>query len=302
MSAGKRVGVRLRGHGRVERRVEHRHVRHVGQQPAKLADAAAGSPDCAAAPAGSVARSSLSTSSSTTTGSRYSLPPCTTRWPTANRPARPARVLRQHLQHQHECSSVVGEVGVVLDEPPVRPLVVQLRARPRRCARRGPCAIQSPVRGVDELVLQARRPGVDDEDGRGPAHGPSPGVTRSHLLGLDRRDGHRVDDVGNGASAGEVVDRLAQPLQHRTDGHRTRRPLHGLVGRVAGVEVREDQHRRAARHRIVRASSSGPTDSSTAASYWIGPASGRSGRRWATSSVAARTLSTSLPEPDVPVE
>ena len=44
------------------------------------------------------------------------------------------------------------------------------------------------------------------------------------------------------------------------------------------------------------------TDGSTAASYWIGPSVFRSGRRSRTSSVASRTLSTSAPEPDVPVE
>ena len=44
------------------------------------------------------------------------------------------------------------------------------------------------------------------------------------------------------------------------------------------------------------------TEASTAASYWIGPSIDRSGRRLRTSSVAARTLSTSTPVPDSPVE
>jgi hypothetical protein len=44
------------------------------------------------------------------------------------------------------------------------------------------------------------------------------------------------------------------------------------------------------------------TSGSIAASYWIGPSTGRSGRRSRTSAVASRTLSTSLPEPDAPVE
>ncbi len=44
------------------------------------------------------------------------------------------------------------------------------------------------------------------------------------------------------------------------------------------------------------------TDGSTAASYWIGPSIIRSGRRSRTSSVASRTLSTSAPEPESPVE
>ena len=47
---------------------------------------------------------------------------------------------------------------------------------------------------------------------------------------------------------------------------------------------------------------SSATPASTAASYWIGPSTLRSGRRSRTSSVAARTASTSSPLPDVPVE
>src|SRR5690554_780047 len=45
-----------------------------------------------------------------------------------------------------------------------------------------------------------------------------------------------------------------------------------------------------------------PTAASTAASYWIGPSTARSGRRDCTSSVAVRTLSTSAPLPEAPVE
>lgn len=44
------------------------------------------------------------------------------------------------------------------------------------------------------------------------------------------------------------------------------------------------------------------TEGSTAASYWIGPSTGRSGRRERTSAVAEATLVTSAPAPDVPVE
>ena len=43
------------------------------------------------------------------------------------------------------------------------------------------------------------------------------------------------------------------------------------------------------------------TVGSTAASNWIGPSKARSGRRSRTISVAPRTLSTSAPEPEVPV-
>src|SRR3712207_7978154 len=44
------------------------------------------------------------------------------------------------------------------------------------------------------------------------------------------------------------------------------------------------------------------TAGSTAASYWIGPSTLRSGRRSLTTWVAARTASTSSPLPDSPVE
>src|SRR5512134_2888322 len=44
------------------------------------------------------------------------------------------------------------------------------------------------------------------------------------------------------------------------------------------------------------------TEESTAASYWSGPSTRSSGQRDLTSSVAARTLSTSAPVPDSPVE
>ena len=44
------------------------------------------------------------------------------------------------------------------------------------------------------------------------------------------------------------------------------------------------------------------TAGSIAASYWIGPSTGRSGRRARTSAVAAATFSTSAPVPELPVE
>ena len=41
----------------------------------------------------------------------------------------------------------------------------------------------------------------------------------------------------------EVVDRLGQALEHRSDGDGAGRALHRLVGVVAGVEVGEHEHR-----------------------------------------------------------
>src|SRR5271166_5058711 len=51
-----------------------------------------------------------------------------------------------------------------------------------------------------------------------------------HTLRLDRGDGDGVDDVFDQRAAGQVVHRLVEALQR-------------LIGVVAGVEVREDQHR-----------------------------------------------------------
>ena len=44
------------------------------------------------------------------------------------------------------------------------------------------------------------------------------------------------------------------------------------------------------------------TAASMAASYWMGPSTGRSGARSRTSAVAAETFCTSVPAPDAPVE
>src|SRR5271165_323329 len=72
-------------------------------------------------------------------------------------------------------------------------------------------------------------------------------------LRLDRGDGDGVDDVFDQRAAGQVVHRLVEALQHRADRDRDGAALHRLVGVVAGVEVREDQHRgTAGDHRITR--------------------------------------------------
>ena len=92
--------------------------------------------------------------------------------------------------------------------------------------------------GVDQAVLQRRRAGVDDQHLG----------THDRPLRLDRGDRDGVDDVAHGGTARQVVDRLAQPLQDRTDGERAGRALHRLVGVVAGVQVGEDEHGRAAGH------------------------------------------------------
>src|SRR5215212_9913905 len=62
-------------------------------------------------------------------------------------------------------------------------------------------------------------------------------------LCLDGGEGHGVFCVGDQRPPRQVVDRLAQPLEDRPDGHRPGRPLDRLVGVVAGVEVGEHEHR-----------------------------------------------------------
>ena len=99
-----------------------------------------------------------------------------------------------------------------------------------------------PAGGVDQLVLQRGRPGVDDQHVRVGAHARP---------ALHRRDGDRVDDVPHQGPPRQVVDRLVQALQHRPDRDRVGAALHRLVRVVPRVEVGEDQHRGPPRDRTV---------------------------------------------------
>src|SRR3989339_276591 len=58
------------------------------------------------------------------------------------------------------------------------------------------------------------------------------------LEGGDRR---HVHDVLHAAAAGQVVDALGHPLQHRTHGLGSGQALDQFIADVAGVQVREDQ-------------------------------------------------------------
>ncbi|MNV35774.1 hypothetical protein D3C71_1272330 [compost metagenome] len=71
------------------------------------------------------------------------------------------------------------------------------------------------------------------------------------LVGLDSGERDCEDDVVNQRAARQVVDGLAQALQHRADGNDVGRALHGLVGGVTGVEIREDEDIGAAGDRAV---------------------------------------------------
>src|SRR5690606_34519317 len=50
----------------------------------------------------------------------------------------------------------------------------------------------------------------------------------------------------------QVVDRLGQALQHRPDADDIGAALHGFVGGITGVQIREHQYRRLAGYRAVR--------------------------------------------------
>src|SRR3954447_14919095 len=118
----------------------------------------------------------------------------------------------------------------------------RLRARSEAPPRPGPPAYSSMEMESPSAAY------TTDADGS-PSDVMAPTFPRSRLDpvgprgGLDGRDGNGVDDVLDQGAAGEVVHRLGQPLQHRPDADDVGASLHRLVRRVAGVEVREDEHR-----------------------------------------------------------
>jgi hypothetical protein len=117
---------------------------------------------------------------------------------------------------------------------------------------------------------------------------------------LHSGDGDRVDDVVDQGAAGQVVHRLGETLQHGADAHDVGTALHRLVGRVAGVEVREHEYGRATGNRTVGRLA--PGDRRDRGSVVLQRPVDRQRRLTSrTSRVASVTFSTSLPDPDVPV-
>ena len=174
--------------------------------------------------------------------------------------------------------------------------LVAVPGRPGRLAdaldearRQRPLAVE-----LDQLVLERRRTGVHDEDR---AHEELLLLRRARVPRLDRGDGDGVDDVGTSAPRDRSLMGLRRPCSIGPDRDGAGAALHRLVGVVARVEVGEDEHRRAAGDLGVGHLRGGDRGSA-AASYWIGPSTSRSGRRSRTRAVAARTFSTSAPEPD----
>src|SRR5271157_5929372 len=68
-------------------------------------------------------------------------------------------------------------------------------------------------------------------------------VSSSPHLGLNRRNSYGVDNIRHQGAPAQIIDRLIQPLEHRTDGDRICCPLHCLISVVTGVQVRKNEDR-----------------------------------------------------------
>ena len=222
----------------VERGVEDRDLRHVGEAPRGRPGCRRGSPGCAAAPAGISSSMAARTSSVTTTGSLNRSPPCTTRWPTATRPSwsRPARGSR----------NASATTRQRLAWSAMRPFDACASARQRSWRGRRPALadpLDDALASADPVAASSSWYFSDDDPALRTRTGRDSVVLRHDVPSrLDRGDRDGVDDVLDQRTAGQVVDRLAQALQHRPDRHGAGAALHRLVGVVAGVEVGEDQH------------------------------------------------------------
>src|SRR5260370_38722812 len=59
---------------------------------------------------------------------------------------------------------------------------------------------------------------------------------------LQRRDLNAIGDISGRAATRQIVGRAIEPLQDRAERLSARQALYELVGNVARVEVREDEH------------------------------------------------------------
>src|SRR5215218_9505140 len=184
-------------------------------------------------------------SSSIRVGAVSRSPPCTTRWPM------PAR----SPMGSPEVSNAAKTRSNPSEWSATRSSTTSGSPSPARWVSRAPT---SPIRSTspEASTFASRSAGAPPWGSPDPSGisnswyliDDDPVLTTSTLgmlvdpLGLDGGDGHGVDDVGDGGPAGQVVDRLAQPLEDRADGDRVGRALHRLVGVVAGVEVGEHEH------------------------------------------------------------
>src|SRR5690606_16886500 len=148
-------------------------------------------------------------------------------------------------------------------------------------------------RGVEELVLQRRRAGVEDQDG---AHA----VASSPCAWMAV-----IATVFTMSSTSAPRDRsLTGLFRPCSTGPTATAPAE----RCTALYVLLPVLRSGNTNTVARPATSDPgsldaaTEASTAASYWMGPSTSSSGARSRTKPVAVRTLSTSAPEPDSPVE
>src|SRR3954447_2856132 len=73
------------------------------------------------------------------------------------------------------------------------------------------------------------------------AHGCNRIIYGSSGPGLTGSQNRRVVDIEGAASAGEIVRRFREPLQHRTDGSGSAQTLRQFVADVAGPKVGKDK-------------------------------------------------------------
>src|SRR6478735_3632990 len=150
--------------------------------------------------------------------------------------------------------------------------------------------------GHDELVLQRRRPGVEHEDGSGGV-----GHARSCCWAWTAVMATVLTMSSTSAPRERSLTGLRRPC--RTGPIATAWALRWTALYVLLPVLRSGKTNTVAWPATSEPGSlARPTAGSIAASYWIGPARARSGARSPTSSVAARTFSTSAPEPLEPVE
>ena len=171
-------------------------------------------------------------------------------------------------------------------------------AAEKRCATARPIPDAAPVTtAIFPFSSNIAPPSLRLHEGRAYPSSGTDCAGSAGAVSLHRRYRNGIDDVRHGAAPAQVVHRLAESLEDGPDRDCFRRSLDSLVRNVAGVEVGEDEDGRPAGD-VAVGELQLATLASTAASYWIGPSTLRSGRARERSSVAARTASTSGPRPE----
>src|SRR5690625_6224197 len=71
------------------------------------------------------------------------------------------------------------------------------------------------------------------------------------ITSLNGGEGYSVNDVLLVGASGQVVNRFAQPLQHRTNANHAGTALNGFIRGITRVEIGKDKHRCITRNRTV---------------------------------------------------